>query len=90
MTSKVAVAAAIIRLGIAEIEARLGRDKATIWRWYTAGKFPAPHYIGERRAWFLHEIEAWEREQMARPAEARRRGRGLRNVTTGTEPPRVA
>lgn len=68
------------RIGIAELRQRLGRDGTTIWRWCRAGKFPVPHYIGERRAWWLHEVEAWEREQMARPAEARR---GAGNLTGG-------
>lgn len=66
------------RLGIAEIEERLGKCRVTIWRWCRAGRFPLPHYIGERRCWWLHEIEAWEREEMARPTNARR---GARNLT---------
>jgi predicted DNA-binding transcriptional regulator AlpA len=65
------------RVGIAELEQRLGRDRVTIWRWYRAGKFPAPHYLGERRCWFAHELEAWEAAEMARPAEARRCSRNL-------------
>jgi len=77
MERKAAVAATVIRLGISEIEARTGRDKTTIWRWYRAQKFPSPHFIGERRMWFLHEVEAWEREQMARPPSARRGARNL-------------
>lgn len=73
------------RIGIAELMRRLGRDSSTIWRWYMANppRFPRPHYIGERRAWWLHEVEAWEREQMARPAEARR---GARNLTVEAKP----
>jgi predicted DNA-binding transcriptional regulator AlpA len=73
------------RIGIAELERRLGRDKTTIWRWYMASppRFPAPHFIGERRAWWLHEVEAWEREQMARPPEARR---GARNLAGEAKP----
>jgi predicted DNA-binding transcriptional regulator AlpA len=69
------------RIGIAELEQRLGRNRATIWRWYKAGNFPVPHYLGERRCWFEREIAAWEAAQMARPAEARR---GSRNLTAPT------
>ncbi len=61
------------RIGIGDLRCRLGDpDPCTIWRWYRAGKFPAPHYLGSRRFWFLNEIEAWEREQMARSATERR------------------
>ncbi|WP_242352404.1 AlpA family transcriptional regulator [Anaeromyxobacter sp. SG64] len=67
------------RLGIAEVEARLGVDRTTIWRWYRAGKFPAPHYLGERRSWFLGEIEAWEARRMAALASPDAR-RGARNL----------
>ena len=60
------------RVGIAEIEKRLGRDRTTINRRIKAGTFPAGHFIGSRRAWFLSEIEAWERAEMARPASSRK------------------
>lgn len=60
------------RLGIADVERRLGRNRATLWRWYRNGLFPAPHFIGELRAWWLDEIEAWEAEQMSRPRKRRR------------------
>lgn len=65
------------RLRIAAVEQRTGFDRSTIFRKYKAGKFPAPHFIGERRAWFESEIEEWEREQMARPPEARQGARNL-------------
>lgn len=76
--------AAPARIGIAALKLRLGRDGSTIFRWYKAGAFPAPHYIGERRAWFVHEVEAWEREQMARPPEARRGARNLSPAENAT------
>ncbi len=69
------------RLGISDLEARLHVDRATIWRWCRDGRFPAPHYLSERRMWWLSEIEAWELQQMSRPAEARR---GAANLTGGT------
>ncbi len=68
------------RIGTRELVLRLGRTRMTIDRWIAAGRFPKPHYIGERRAWFLADVEAWEREQMARPREARRGARNLHPV----------
>lgn len=62
----------VVRVGVRDLESRLGLDRATIWRWYRAGKFPAPHYLADKRVWFLSEIEAWEAAQMARPASDRR------------------
>lgn len=44
---------------------RLGCSIQTIWRWYTEGDFPKPHYLGQKRVWFESEIEAWERRKMA-------------------------
>ncbi len=70
--------APVVRLGIAEVEARLGVDRSTIWRWYRAGKFPEPEYVSDRRTWRLDVIEGWEQAQLARPASARR---GARNLT---------
>jgi prophage regulatory protein len=80
MTATSAAPADARRLGIAEVEKRTGRQRTTIWRWCRDGRFPAPHYLGERRAWWLHEIEAWEREQMERPPESRRRDANLRTA----------
>jgi predicted DNA-binding transcriptional regulator AlpA len=71
MNRKVAVPAAV-RLGIAELEARTGWHRTTIWRKYRAGLMPKPHFLGERRFWWLSDIEEWEREQMSRPRDARR------------------
>ena len=60
------------RVGIREIEKRLGRDRTTINRNIKNGTFPAGHFIGARRAWFLNEIVEWERAEMSRPASARK------------------
>jgi len=60
----------VVRLGIRDLEARLGADRSTIWRWYRAGKFPEPHYIGDRRVWLLSDVEAWEAAQITRKVEA--------------------
>ena len=73
---------AVTRIGIAELAARLGVDRSTIWRWYQTGRFPRPHYLGERRTWLLSDVEAWETETMARPRESRsstRNAERLRN-----------
>lgn len=53
------------RIGISALEERLATERSTIWRWYRAGRFPAPHYLGTRRCWWVHEVEAWEAERMA-------------------------
>jgi predicted DNA-binding transcriptional regulator AlpA len=72
------------RIGIAALEQRLSVERSTIWRWYRAGAFPPPHYIGNRRAWWLHDIEAWEVQQMARLAPEGKVGAGeVRSVRRG-------
>jgi excisionase family DNA binding protein len=71
----VTCASDVTRIGIRELAARLGVDRSTIWRWYRSGRFPLPHFVGERRAWFRSEVEAWECSQMAIPAEMRRSSR---------------
>jgi predicted DNA-binding transcriptional regulator AlpA len=60
------------RIGIAELETRLGVNRATVYRWYRAGSFPKPHFIGNRRAWWLHEVAAWEDSRVGRPMTERR------------------
>ena len=52
------------RLNIRMLEKQLCCHRQTIWRWYTSGKFPKPHYLGQNRLWFAAEVEAWEQEQM--------------------------
>ena len=76
-------AAVVARIGIKDLELRTGVDRSTLWRWYKAGKLPAPHYLGDKRVWFLSEIEAWEAEQMARPASARRGAQNLNHAPAG-------
>jgi predicted DNA-binding transcriptional regulator AlpA len=61
-----------VRLGISELEARLGVNRKTIASWYKAVLFPVPHYLGEMRRWWVHEIEAWEAVQTA-PGRPRRK-----------------
>lgn len=64
--------APVVRLGVAELEARFGVDRSTLWRWYRSGRLPEPEYIADRRTWRLDVIESWERDELARPASARR------------------
>ena len=52
------------RLNITALEKRLGCSRQTIWRRYTTGDFPKPHYLGAHRLWFAHEIEQWEEQVM--------------------------
>lgn len=73
----------VVRLGIADLERRLGVDRSTIWRWYRSGKLPAPEYVMDARTWRLDVIEAWEQAQLSRPPEARR---GASNLAGGHEP----
>ena len=53
------------RLKIAGVEERTGVHRQTIWRWYKAGLFPAPHFLGRDRLWFEDEVETWERRRMS-------------------------
>ena len=53
------------RLNIRMVEERLCWHRQTIWRKYKAGKFPLPHFLGQNRVWWEHEIEQWEEEQMS-------------------------
>lgn len=58
----------LTRIGIAEVEKRVGRERSTIGRWIREGRFPRPLWIGTRRAWDLAEVEAWVLSQ-SRPAK---------------------
>ena len=43
-----------------EVMARTGLSRVTIWRRVKAGKFPAPHILGENSiGWPATEISAW-------------------------------
>ena len=64
------------RFKIAELEARLGVSRQTVWRWYSNGDFPKPHYLGQHRLWFEHDVEQWEETQMAAHASRKKVCRG--------------
>ena len=49
-----------VRLNAGQLEQRLAVSKQTIWRWYSSGDFPKPHYLGQNRLWWLDEVEDWE------------------------------
>ncbi len=82
MATKSSSEAERVRLNTRRTARREGVHPQTIRAWVKRGSFPAPHFIGERCYWFLDELEQWEREQMARPPEARR---GAKNLHGGAE-----
>lgn len=46
---------------------------------------PAPHYVGERKRWWLSEVQAWEaRSTRTEPPESVRRGAA--NLNRGMTP----
>lgn len=59
------------RLGIAQLQARLGVNRKTVGNWVRAGRLPRPHYVAGLRRWWLHEIEAWEAQNVT--AQSNRR-----------------
>lgn len=72
------------RFGIAEVEARVGLDRSSIYRGYTASppRFPKPFYSGTRRTWSETDLVKWEQEQSARPPRAARGIAALKKGTT--------
>ena len=53
---------------IAELRARYGVTDMCIWRWMHNRGFPAALRFGgpkNPRRWCPHEVEAWERQQLA-------------------------
>lgn len=67
----------VVRLGIREVEARIGVRRSTLWRWYRTGRFPEPEYVTDARTWRLDELVKWEQAQLARSPAARRGRRNL-------------
>ncbi len=56
------------RLNIQDVEKFTGVNRMTIWRWYKAGKLPAPHYINQKRYWYETELLQWENEAVSNVA----------------------
>ena len=52
------------RVSIGDLRHRYSRSDVTIWRWYTTGDFPKPHYLHGKRFWWLDEVEAYEARQV--------------------------
>ena len=52
-----------IRLDMTDLRQRYSKAANTIWRWYTEGDFPRPHYLQGKRYWWLDEVETWEARQ---------------------------
>jgi predicted DNA-binding transcriptional regulator AlpA len=71
------VSGPVVRLGIAQVERRVGLERSTISRRCRAGAFPRPLYLGTRRFWTEQQIAGWEAEQLARQPEAECRAREL-------------
>lgn len=73
-----------IRLDTGKVSARLGVTPRQVARMVRrpVNPLPAPHYLGERKRWWLSEIVAWESENATPDApETVRRGAGnLRNA----------
>jgi prophage regulatory protein len=54
---------------VAALAARYGVDKATIWRWTAAGRFPKPVRLSPGcTRWRFDEVEAFERERASAAA----------------------
>lgn len=60
---------------VAQVSARTGKAKSTIYRDVLAGNFPAPRKDGARTVWLSDDVEAWER---ALPRMGRSMGPALR------------
>ncbi len=79
-TAVAAVVYEVVRLSKVDLMRRLHVSDSFIHKREIAGNFPKRHYIGERAMWFLHEIEGWEREQMARSPKSLSRAREMNDA----------
>jgi predicted DNA-binding transcriptional regulator AlpA len=70
------------RLGISELETRLGVTRRTIARWVAEGKLPRQHYVGSHRKWFETEIAAAEAGLAAPRGQPHRAPRVQRKATS--------
>ena len=59
------------RIGIRLLSIRLNVSTRTVARWIESRAFPAPHYLGSNRAWWVSQVEAWEGAQAAQPVAER-------------------
>lgn len=51
-------------LSVAQVTAKTSLSRSTIYRKVAEGKFPQPVQVSESRvAWWLSEVDAWNRER---------------------------
>lgn len=50
------------RVTMREVASRLGVTPRCIEKRVVAGRFPRPHYLGNWRRWWLHELMQWEQD----------------------------
>ncbi|MEW7986516.1 MAG: hypothetical protein AB2777_19395 [Candidatus Thiodiazotropha endolucinida] len=50
------------RSGIRQVADRYNRHPQSLWRWYTKGNFPKPHYVNGLRTWFDDELDEYDRK----------------------------
>ena len=55
-------------------------DPSTLYRWYKAGRFPTPQYVGTRRVWPESAVRAWLEAELARDPAARHGAANLKKV----------
>ena len=64
IVKEVEVPIRIIRM--ADVQARTGLSRSTIYQWVSDGSFPQPIRLGARAVgWIESEVDAWIREQIA-------------------------
>ena len=64
IVKEVEVPIRIIRM--ADVQARTGLSRSTIYQWASDGSFPQPIRLGARAVgWIESEVDAWIREQIA-------------------------
>ena len=59
-------------LTLSDVIDRVAVTRSTIYRWMQAGSFPRPIKVGIRSLWLESDIQAWIREQIARPQSEER------------------
>lgn len=70
-----------VRLDAGKVAARLDVTPRHLARLVRQGRFPRPHYLGERRRWWISEVLAWEASTCSSspPASLQRGAANLRH-----------